>query len=131
MENLYNNSPGVVELKTSDLTKMPNNTVVVNHKDFRVKIYLLAFYAPWCGHCVRMVNDIKTLGKYLKDEGFLVGAVNCDANADLDNKITIEGFPTLFFVKDGKAERYHGARDIDSLLDHLCKSLGKCHKRLK
>lgn len=126
MENLYNNSKGIVELKTSELIKMPNGDVLVNRPEFKNKVYLMAFYAPWCGHCVRMAPDVKKLASKLVDEGFMVGAINCEANADLDSKIEIYSFPTLFFVKDNKPLVYNEARDIDSMVNFLCKTLGKC-----
>lgn len=133
MANLYNNTPGVVELKAEELSKLNGNElkVIVDRPDFHNKVYFLAFYAPWCGHCVRMVDDVKALAKALKNEGFLVGTVNCDANQEkLDKKgINISSFPTLYFVKDNVPIRYEGARDLDSLLSHLCSNLGKCMRK--
>jgi len=128
MENLYNNTRGIVELKTRDLIRMPSGDVLVNRPEFKDKVYLMAYYAPWCGHCVRMAPVIKQLAGALVDEGFMVGAVNCEANSDLDTKIQIRSFPTLFFVKDNKIENYEGTRELDGLLNHLCTSLGKCAK---
>lgn len=135
MDNLYDNTPGVVELKANDLQKLDNAAgelkVIATRPEFNNKVYFLAFYAPWCGHCVRMVDDVKLLAKALKNEGFLVGAVNCEANKqELDKRqINITSFPTLFFVKDNVPVKYEGARDLKSLLDHLCSSLGKCVRR--
>jgi len=129
MENLYDNTPGVKELKTKDLVKKSDGNVLIGDNDFRNKVYLMVFYAPWCGHCVRMSDDIKKLGGALKDEGFMVGAINCDANDDLDSKIIINSFPTLYFVKDEKVVKYDGQRDLQSLLNHLCDTLGKCLRR--
>ena len=130
-KNLYDNQPGIKELDTKDLIRQSDGSVIPVGEEFKDKVYMLIFYAPWCGHCVRMVDDVKLLAKALKNEGFLVGAVNCEANKqELDKRqINITSFPTLFFVKDNVPVKYEGARDLKSLLDHLCSSLGKCVRR--
>jgi thiol-disulfide isomerase/thioredoxin len=128
-ENLYDGHKGIVELDTSDLTKQSDGTALPNLNKFQGIVYMLIFYAPWCGFCHQMADDVKDLAKHLHDEGFLVGAVNCERNSDIDEKIQINGFPTVYFVKDDKAELYDKGRDLESMVSHLCETLGKCGKK--
>jgi len=128
MQNLYDDKKGIFELDGSSLSKNRNNQIVSLHKEFLNKVYMLIFYAPWCGHCKNMVNDITILGETLHNEGFAIGTVNCDKHEKIANEFKIDGFPTIYFSSDNKSELYEGKRDIDSLVDHLCKTLKVCKK---
>jgi thiol-disulfide isomerase/thioredoxin len=128
-KNLYDNQPGITELSTKDLVRNGDGSVLPIRNEFNNKVYMLVYYAPWCGHCRNMVSDVKALANTLKDEGFMVGAINCERNSDLSDKILIESFPKIYFVKDNKAKKYDGDRDLESLVNYLCETLGKCGKK--
>lgn len=128
-KNLYDNQPGIKELDTKDLVRQSDGSVIPVGEEFKDKVYMLVFYAPWCGHCKHMVEDVKDLAKALKDEGFMVGTINCERNTDLDDKIEISSFPTIYFVKENRAKKYDGSRDLESMVNYLCQSLGKCGKK--
>ena len=128
-ENLYDGQKGIKELNTADLTKKSDGTALPHLDEFKGIVYMLIFYAPWCGFCHKMADDVKALANTLHDEGFLVGAVNCERNSDIDDKIQISSFPTVYFVKDSKAELYTKGRDLASMVNFLCETLGKCSKK--
>ena len=72
-EALYSKSSGVVDLS-------PNNF------DNRVKdsegVWIVEFYAPWCGHCQKLAPEYQKAAKALK--GIIgVGAVDCDQHKSL------------------------------------------------
>jgi len=128
-KNLYDNVPGIIELSTKDLVRNADGSVLPVRNEFNNKVYMLVFYAPWCGHCRNMVTDVKDLSNTLKDEGFMVGTINCERNSDLSDKIVIDSFPQIYFVKDNKAKKYNGSRDLESLVSFLCETLGKCGQK--
>ena len=86
---------------------------------------LVLFYAPWCGHCKRMMPVWDELTK-LNSTGINVMKVNCDENKDIAKKHNIKGFPTVKFLPQGMlktlpnaAIEYNGKRTLSSLQNYL------------
>jgi thioredoxin domain-containing protein 5 len=76
--------------------------------------WLIKFYAPWCGHCKRLVPTWDSLAK--SADGFGVAKVDCTEHRDLCGKYSVRGYPTIKLFVDGEhAEDYRGARDEASL----------------
>eukprot|EP00958_Prasinococcus_capsulatus_P026111 scaffold4595_cov415-Prasinococcus_capsulatus_cf.AAC.9 len=58
------------------------------------KVWIVEFFAPWCGHCKQLAPDYAKVAKSL--EGILgVGAVDCDAAPNLCGAYGVQGFPTI------------------------------------
>ena len=83
-------------------------------------LWLILFYAPWCGHCKAFHPQFEKLAKSAKGL-FKIGAVNCEEERSLATKYKIGGFPTvLFFGEDKtKTEEYEGERKADKIVDFL------------
>ena len=78
---------------------------------------LVTFYAPWCGHCVKMVPEFKRCASMLKSSGVKTAAVNSDANPGLAQSLGIRGFPTVRFMGNGgMSSDYKGPREAMDLL---------------
>lgn len=71
---------------------------------------LVSFYAPWCGHCIKMVPDVKKAATMLKAKGITVAAVNSDNEPGLARSLGIQGFPAVKWVYDGQITDYKGDR---------------------
>ena len=83
-------------------------------------IWLILFYAPWCGHCQAFSPEYEKAAKALKGI-FKIGAVNGDEEKILSGKYGIKGFPTVKFfgLNKDKPVDYNSARKAESVVDFM------------
>ncbi len=96
-------------------------------------LWLILFYAPWCGHCKAFHPQYEKLAKAVKGV-FKIGAVNCQDERELAGKYKIEGFPTVLFFGEDKTKtvEYEGDRKAEKVIDYLLEKAKKItSKKLK
>ncbi|XP_067623358.1 protein disulfide-isomerase A6 homolog [Eurosta solidaginis] len=99
---LYTSNDDVVELTPSNFDRL-----VVNDD----AIWIVEFYAPWCGHCKSLVPEFKKAATALK--GIVkLGAVNADEHRALGEQYGVKGFPTIKVFGSNKRSptNYNGQR---------------------
>ncbi|TGZ56972.1 protein disulfide-isomerase A6 homolog [Temnothorax longispinosus] len=80
-------------------------------------IWVVEFYAPWCGHCKQLLPEYDKAATALKGV-VKVGAVNADEHKSLGGKYGVRGFPTIkIFGLDKKPEDYNGPRSAAGIVD--------------
>ncbi|EEC84682.1 hypothetical protein OsI_31602 [Oryza sativa Indica Group] len=105
-----------IELNSQNFDKL-----VTKSKD----LWIVEFFAPWCGHCKKLAPEWKKAAKNLKGQVKL-GHVDCDAEKNtnssvwsvdksyrsLMSKYKVEGFPTILVFGADKESPfpYQGAR---------------------
>ena len=86
-------------------------------------VWMVEFYAPWCGHCKALKPKFIEAAKAVKSredlEGIKFGAVDCTKEQHLCQKYDVKGYPTLKAIVAGKAKEYGGAREADPMLEFV------------
>ncbi|KAF0682671.1 Aste57867_25230 [Aphanomyces stellatus] len=98
---------------------------VVNGKG----VWLVEFYAPWCGHCKSLAPEWKKAAKAL--DGIVnVAAVDCDQHKELAGKYGVQGFPTIKVFGENKRSPtdYQGQRTASAIVDAGVKEASKLAK---
>ena len=96
---------------------------------------LVAFTAPWCGHCQKLVPDYSKVAAQL-DGVVKLASVDCDAekNKPLCGKYGIQGFPTLKLFPSTKKrlpKDYQGPRSAKEIAAFMVDALPMGAKKLK
>ncbi|XP_050311632.1 protein disulfide-isomerase A6 homolog [Anthonomus grandis grandis] len=97
-----------------DLTPSNFQSQVINGDE----VWVVEFYAPWCGHCKNLVPEFTKAANALK--GIVkVGAVNADDHKELGGQYGVRGFPTIkiFGGNKNKPEDYQGARTAEAIVN--------------
>merc|ERR1719400_2466262 len=99
----------VVELTDSNFEKM-----VMKSDD----MWLVEFFAPWCGHCKNLEPHWKKAAKQLKGKVKL-GTVDATVYQELAQEYGVRGYPTIKYFPaglKGSAEVYDGGRTSDDIV---------------
>lgn len=79
----------------------------------------IKFYAPWCGHCIKLAPAWDELAKvFEKDEQVKIAKIDCTEHQSICQEHNVRGYPTLEYFRSGrKLETYKGARALNDLKD--------------
>eukprot|EP00877_Chromochloris_zofingiensis_P007928 jgi/Chrzof1/3389/Cz12g23180.t1_PDI4 len=82
-------------------------------------VWLVEFYAPWCGHCQSLKPTWEQTAQAL--QGIVnVAAVDCDQHQAIAQQYGVQGFPTIKFLYNSKGTiktvDYNGGRSAKELV---------------
>ena len=107
----------VMELDSSNF-----DTTLVDSTD----MWMIVFYAPWCGHCKRLHPEWDKAAAALKGVAKF-GKVDADADKELNNRYGIRGFPTIkVFMPGGDLDKpitYEEGRDEPAFIAYVNKMM--------
>lgn len=78
-------------------------------------LWLLKFYAPWCGHCKRMAPILDKVAPVLQGK-LAIGKIDCTVDKKTCDAHKVRGYPTLKFAMDGQMYDYPGGRSADDII---------------
>lgn len=81
-------------------------------------VWIVEFYAPWCGHCQNLAPEWKKAAKTL--DGIVnVAAVDADKYKELAAQYGIRGFPSIKIFGENKnaPQDYQGPRQSKAIVD--------------
>ncbi|KAL2725203.1 protein disulfide-isomerase A6 [Vespula squamosa] len=114
---LYSSSLDVIDLKPSNF-----DSLVINSDH----VWIVEFYASWCGHCQQFVSEYDKAATALK--GIVkFGAINADEHKSLGSRFGVRGFPTvkIFGHDKNKPEDFNGPRTAAGLIDAATNALSQ------
>jgi len=90
------------------------DALVFSSKD----IWMIEFYAPWCGHCKALEPEWNEAALALKGQVKLA-KVDADAHKNLGSRFGVTGFPTIKYfdyglpktASDAKTLAFEGGRN--------------------
>ncbi|CAL8313528.1 unnamed protein product [Merluccius merluccius] len=89
-------------------------------KETRVNdIWLVDFYAPWCGYCKKLEPVWYEVGAELKSSGspVRVGKMDATAYSGMSSEFGVRGYPTIKLLKGELAYNYKGPRTKDDIVE--------------
>jgi len=108
-----------------DLTPSNFDEVVMD-KD---KDVLVAFYAPWCGHCKKLHPEYeKAAAAFRNDKNVVIAKIDADKYKDLAGKYDVKGFPTVKFFPRGSSKKtpedYNEDRNAEAIVKYINRKAG-------
>ena len=79
-------------------------------------LWLMKFYAPWCGHCKKLEPVWKHVAQSLGDTPIRVARVDCTRFPKVATEFSIRGYPTIMFLKGDNVYTYEGDRTREDIV---------------
>lgn len=100
----------------------PSASIELNSSNFDDSVlksndlWVVEFFAPWCGHCKKLAPEWKKAARNLKGKVKL-GHVDCDVEKSLMSRFNVQGFPTILVFGADKDSPlpYQGARTASAI----------------
>eukprot|EP00927_Polykrikos_kofoidii_P005625 TRINITY_DN1222_c0_g4_i1.p1 TRINITY_DN1222_c0_g4~~TRINITY_DN1222_c0_g4_i1.p1 ORF type:complete len:478 (+),score=100.81 TRINITY_DN1222_c0_g4_i1:70-1503(+) len=104
----------VVPLGTGNFSKHLTNN----------KYVLVNFYAPWCGHCKKLVPEFERAASVLKAKSVSLAMVDATTEKELSSKYNVKGFPSLIWFEDAEQSQYTGAKTSEGITEWVDSMIG-------
>uniref|UniRef100_A0AAX7VA68 protein disulfide-isomerase n=1 Tax=Astatotilapia calliptera TaxID=8154 RepID=A0AAX7VA68_ASTCA len=95
-------------------------------------VWMLKFYAPWCGYCKKLEPIWHEVGAELKSSGspVRVGKMDATAYSGMASEFGVRGYPTIKLLKGDLAYNYKGPRTKDDIVEFANRVAGPAVRAL-
>ena len=112
-----------------DSFPVENNIMILTDSTFDKALekydnLFIVFYAPWCGHCIKLLPELENASKILIQENIILAKVDATKEIKISRKYKINSYPTLIFFKEKIPIKYIGPRTEKDLMDWAQKKSG-------
>jgi protein disulfide-isomerase A1 len=90
----------------------------------------IEFYAPWCGHCKRLIPDYEIVDAYFKEGNVKIAKIDASTHTGAAGTHGVRGFPTLKLFSHGVAKDYEGERTSMAMIQWIKKKTGPATRTL-
>uniref|UniRef100_A0A8C9VF66 protein disulfide-isomerase n=1 Tax=Scleropages formosus TaxID=113540 RepID=A0A8C9VF66_SCLFO len=82
-------------------------------------VWLVDFYAPWCGYCKKLEPVWREVGAELRSSGspVRVGMIDATAHTGVAAEFAVRGYPTIKLFKGDLSYNYKGPRTKDAIIE--------------
>ncbi|XP_056377452.1 protein disulfide-isomerase TMX3 isoform X1 [Hyla sarda] len=102
-------------------------------KDTRQEdVWLVDFYAPWCGHCKKLEPVWNEVGTEMRTSGspVRVGKMDATVHSSIASEFGVRGFPTIKLLKGEMAYNYRGPRTKEDIIEFANRVAGPLIRQL-
>ena len=96
-----------------------NSNIIDFNNQVKKKSALIFVLADWCGHCQHFKPEVKNYIEYMSNSNNngIIGLFNDNTLKQANNMPNINGFPSVFSMKNGmKYQDYNGERTKEGLI---------------
>uniref|UniRef100_A0A8C2KTA9 protein disulfide-isomerase n=1 Tax=Cyprinus carpio TaxID=7962 RepID=A0A8C2KTA9_CYPCA len=95
-------------------------------------VWLVDFYAPWCGYCKKLEPVWQEVGAELSRSGspVRVGKMDATAYSGMASEFGVRGYPTIKLLKGELAYNYKGPRTKDDVIEFANRVAGPAVRSL-
>ncbi|XP_005109110.2 protein disulfide-isomerase TMX3, partial [Aplysia californica] len=95
-------------------------------------MWLVEFYAPWCGHCKKLEPVYREVAQELHKLGSAVrvGKLDCTRYSHVASEFAVRGFPTIMFVHGDRTFTHRGDRTKEDLIEFALRAQGPTVRKL-
>eukprot|EP01006_Ploeotia_vitrea_P038574 TRINITY_DN66249_c4_g8_i1.p1 TRINITY_DN66249_c4_g8~~TRINITY_DN66249_c4_g8_i1.p1 ORF type:complete len:521 (+),score=107.67 TRINITY_DN66249_c4_g8_i1:28-1590(+) len=105
------------EPEDNSVPEGPSSVIALTDADWKSTIqgkggvWMVKFYAPWCGHCKAMVPTYEKLAKAMDSEAEInIAKIDATENTEVQELFEVGGFPTLVVIRGDEFWNYEGGR---------------------
>ncbi|KAL5021822.1 hypothetical protein ScPMuIL_000977 [Solemya velum] len=87
-------------------------------------LWLVEFYAPWCGHCKKLEPIYHQVDQELRNSNVHVAKLDCTRYSNVASEFGVKGFPTIKFINGKNVYTHKGDRSKEDITQFALRAKG-------